>query len=55
MIEDQAKKNGNSLNRELVRRLEQSFVQDQTAELIKDTARAAVQFFMTTQQAQKGG
>ena len=25
MVEDQAKKNGNSLNRELVRRLEQSF------------------------------
>ena len=36
-IEVEARKNGWSLNRELVRRLEQSFVQDYTAAIIENT------------------
>ncbi len=38
MIEVEAKKNGHSLNRELVRRLEQSFVQQLTADIINSAA-----------------
>jgi hypothetical protein len=39
-IEREAKKNGRSVNSEAVARLEQSFAQQETADLIKDTARA---------------
>jgi len=37
-IEVEARKNGWSLNRELVRRLEQSFVQDYTATIINNAS-----------------
>jgi hypothetical protein len=40
-IEREANKNGRSVNAEAVERLERSFEQQQTAEVIKDTARTA--------------
>jgi hypothetical protein len=40
-IEREAKKRSRSANAEAVARLEQSFAQQETADLIKDTARAA--------------